>query len=153
MNDEYNIEINIVSRETRKHVTVALAGDGADELFAGYRKYKGEFWIKYYSMLPQTIRDKAIQRLFHNLPDSRNNPLSERIRRIKKFLNGAHDSLKERICAWREVFSEDARRLILEPEVLMRMSNNIPKEIVDENNQNLPNGEVGEDYYNCLGSR
>jgi asparagine synthase (glutamine-hydrolysing) len=29
-----------LSAETRKHVTVALSGDGADEAFAGYRKYK-----------------------------------------------------------------------------------------------------------------
>ncbi|HET6990105.1 MAG TPA: asparagine synthase (glutamine-hydrolyzing), partial [Bacteroidia bacterium] len=34
--DSSALAVNILARETRKHVTVALSGDGADELFAGY---------------------------------------------------------------------------------------------------------------------
>src|SRR5205814_3926219 len=37
--DDSFVPTYLISRETRKHVTVALSGDGGDELFAGYTKY------------------------------------------------------------------------------------------------------------------
>ena len=38
--DDSFVPTFLISRETRKHVTVALSGDGGDELFAGYDKYR-----------------------------------------------------------------------------------------------------------------
>ena len=40
--DDSYVPTFLISRETRRHVTVAISGDGGDELFAGYTKY-GQF--------------------------------------------------------------------------------------------------------------
>lgn len=38
--DDSFVPTYLISRETRRHVTVAISGDGGDELFAGYFKYR-----------------------------------------------------------------------------------------------------------------
>jgi asparagine synthase (glutamine-hydrolysing) len=46
----------IVARETRRHVTVALNGDGGDENFAGYYRYAAMRLLKGWDHLPQGVR-------------------------------------------------------------------------------------------------
>jgi asparagine synthase (glutamine-hydrolysing) len=111
--DSSSVPTYIVSRETRGHVTVALSGDGGDELFAGYRMYRGEYWSAYYGLIPPFIRNGLIAPLVGLLPDARDKPGLERIRRVKKFVRGMSLSFPERFCRWREIFTYPQRRDLL----------------------------------------
>ena len=108
--DSSAVPTHIVSRETRGHVTVALSGDGGDELFAGYRMYMGEYWARHYSRLPRIAREGLIAPLIQAMPDSRDNPRLEMVRRLKKFVTGMSRSFSERFCGWREIFPFSLRQ-------------------------------------------
>ncbi len=60
----------LLSQITREHVTVALGGDGADELWAGYEHYIGFAIAQRYNRLPAFLRERIIEPICRRLPAS-----------------------------------------------------------------------------------
>jgi asparagine synthase (glutamine-hydrolysing) len=92
--DSSAIAVYILSKETRKHATVALSGDGADELLGGYNKHEAM-----YRMLHPGFRENLVGSLgglWKALPHSRNNPLFNKFRQLSRFSSGMRQDARER---------------------------------------------------------
>lgn len=77
---------HLLSRFAREHVTVALGGDGADELIAGYPTFEAERAARIYRSLPRPARGLA-EAIASRLPvDHRNFSFDFK---LKQFLRGA----------------------------------------------------------------
>ncbi|MBV9960509.1 MAG: asparagine synthase (glutamine-hydrolyzing) [Acidobacteria bacterium] len=68
LSDPSLVPTYLLSRFTRKHVTVALGGDGGDELFAGYPMYFGHKIARVYDRLPLAVRRTLIEPFVRRLP-------------------------------------------------------------------------------------
>lgn len=96
-----------VSRETRKHVTVALNGDGGDESFAGYERYAAMRLAERYHRIPQVLRKAFVEFPASLLPSSELN--RSRIRDGKRFLRAASLPKVERYFRWSSAFDRQAK--------------------------------------------
>jgi asparagine synthase (glutamine-hydrolysing) len=119
--DSSALPVYILSKRTRKRVTVALSGDGADELFGGYNKHMGEYRVREGGLMAGAV--KTLQPLWEALPKSRNSTFGNKIRQLQKFAEGMHKTEKERywrFCTFtgeadaRSVLSSQSRELASE---------------------------------------
>ena len=90
MADSSALNVFLLSQETKKHVPVSLSGDGADELFGGYPRYKNiaSFWNKIKK------QPKVFSELMEAFSESFSSSESSYMRSIgKKFRKYSHTNL------------------------------------------------------------
>lgn len=110
--DSSALAVNALCKRTKEHVTVALSGDGADELFGGYHKHRGEFLMRQNGIKQQLV--KSFKPLWALLPKSRNSKFGNAARKLHKFANGASLSKEERYWLWASLMSEaDATNFLI----------------------------------------
>jgi len=98
-----------VAQQTKQYVTVALNGDGGDELFAGYERYRAMLLVEFYRRFPPLVK-RSIYTLASLLPDSINS--KNKLRQIKRFFATINFSYQERYVRWVGIFNEDMRKEI-----------------------------------------
>jgi asparagine synthase (glutamine-hydrolysing) len=117
--DSSAIPTYYVSRETRRHVTVALNGDGGDECFAGYERYAAMRLAETYRRVPASLREGFIRQAINLLPASE--ARRSRVRDIKRFAASASLPAVERYLRWVSVFDTEAKDSLYTTEFRARM--------------------------------
>ena len=80
------ISLYFIAKLLRDHVTVALSGEGADELYAGYDIYKYMGWIEQYRKLPQAMRSLFVEPVLSTVGSEK----------LRKYLRLAQKPLEKR---------------------------------------------------------
>src|SRR5512132_1470656 len=106
--DSSAIPTYYVARETRKHVTVALNGDGGDESFAGYERYAAMRLAERYHRIPAMLRESVVRQAIELMPSSETK--RSRIRDVKRFVQSASLPTVERDGNWVSIFDRQAKQ-------------------------------------------
>lgn len=105
--DSSAIPTYYVARETRKHVTVALNGDGGDESFAGYERYLAMRLSEKYHKVPSFVRKGLIEKAINFVPTSELK--RSRTRDLKRFLKAASLPKVERYFRWVSAIDHESK--------------------------------------------
>jgi asparagine synthase (glutamine-hydrolysing) len=103
----------LLSQFTREHVTVALGGDGADELLLGYPTFKAEQYAQAYGRVPRSVRS-ALRAASDLLPHSLG--YMSLGFKTRKFTHDFSDDAGARHLQWLGSFREDELEALLSPE-------------------------------------
>jgi len=115
MSDPSVVPTYLLSRFTRKHVTVALGGDGGDEIFAGYPMYFGHRMARAYLRVPGVIRRSVIEPVVNRLPVKTKNLSFDY--RARRFITASHYDQVARHHIWFGSFTPRDQESLLTDEV------------------------------------
>ncbi len=138
--DSSALAVNILSMHTRSKATVALSGDGADEMFAGYNKHLAHFKANNTNFINYII--KTGSPLWKKIPQSRNNKFGNTIRQINRFSTGLKLSDKERYWRWCAINNEKQASNLLKSAYDIKKYQKIKNSILENISQNSPISDI-----------
>ena len=123
LSDGSLIPTYLLARFVRQHVTVALGGDGGDELFAGYPMYVAHKMAAVYGAVPGFLRRGVIEPVVNALPVSTSNMSFDY--KAKRFVRASHLDPVARHHTWFGSFSIEQQQDLLTREIISQTSGDI----------------------------
>ena len=99
----------LLNELARQHVTVALSGDGGDELFAGYERFTAGVAVETVAKIPGPVRHGG-ERILGALPST---ALNGRVGRFQRFSSKVGSGMPDAYLEWVSFVPEAWRRRLL----------------------------------------
>lgn len=128
--DSSAIPTYYVSKETRKHVTVALNGDGGDESFGGYERYAAMQAAEIYQRFPAALRRVFVEMPVGVLPSSELK--RTRIRDAQRFIMAANLPRSERYYYWMSGIKDSMKSELYTDDFKKRFNGSRPFHFIDQ---------------------
>ena len=87
MTDLSVVPLYLLCKQAKEQVTVCLSGEGGDEIFAGYDRFKASRINSYFRFIPSMLRKNTIGALVRRLPDRPQKKGA--INMLKRFVEGS----------------------------------------------------------------
>ncbi|MGC1274778.1 MAG: asparagine synthase (glutamine-hydrolyzing) [Planctomycetaceae bacterium] len=107
LSDPSAVPTMILSEFTRRHVTVALSGDGGDELFCGYDRYRAVRLALQAAKLPGPVKSLLAASVWQKIPTT--NRHRSFGRRVKRFIAALAVPPERQYLRWVGVFDAELR--------------------------------------------
>ncbi len=112
-----------LARETRRHVTVALNGDGGDECFAGYPRYWLDRYVRPYALLPRWLTQRLVPAAVDLIPEPRQAAIEANwVLGLKRLAQVARVSPRASILRWGSFFDEAFKARLYRPDFRARLT-------------------------------
>jgi len=112
--------IYILSEASKNYITVALSGEGGDEIFIGYPRYQGLYLSEFYKKIPTSIRN-YIEKLVLLLPESTKG--REYLRRIREFVVGGNLEPIDMYFMWVAYYNQEMIWALFSDDLKVRIGN------------------------------